>query len=61
MNFGNFVDMMKPSGFQIVFGPLSLLSNSFPMMIFSSIGGSGKEVYESKLGNEYSENCGQDG
>ena len=26
----------------------------------SSIGGSGKGVYESKLGNEYFENCGQD-
>jgi len=34
MNFGNFVDMMRLPFFQIIFGPLSLLSNSFPMMIF---------------------------
>jgi len=33
-NFGNFVDMMRPSGFQIVFGPVLLLPNSFQMMIF---------------------------
>ena len=34
MNFGNFVDMMRPYCFQIVFGPLSLLQKSFAMMIF---------------------------
>ena len=34
MNFRTFVDMMRPSGFQILFGPLSLLPNSFSMMIF---------------------------
>ena len=34
MNFGNFVDMMRPSCFQIVFGPLSLLPKSFTTMIF---------------------------
>ena len=34
MNFENFVDMMRPSCFQIIFGPLSLLPKSFPMMIF---------------------------
>ena len=32
--FENFVDMMRPSSFQIIFGPLSLLRNSFAMMIF---------------------------
>ena len=34
MNFGKFVDMMRLPLFQIVFGPLSLLPNSFPIMIF---------------------------
>ena len=33
MNVGNFVDMMRPYCFQIVFGPLSLLPKSFAMMI----------------------------
>ena len=28
---------------------------------FSSVGGTGKEVYEPKLGNELCENCGQGG
>ena len=61
MNFGIFVDMMRPSGFQIVFGPLSLLPKLLSNDEFSLIGGSGKGVYESKLGNEYCENCEQDG
>jgi len=34
MNFENFVDMMRPPCFQIIFGPPSLLPNSFAMMIF---------------------------
>ena len=34
MNFGNFVDKMRPSGFQIIFIPPFLLPNSFPMIIF---------------------------
>ena len=34
MNFGNLVDMMRLPFFQIIFGPLSLLPNSFAMMIF---------------------------
>ena len=34
MNFGNFVNMMRPSCFQISFGPLSLLPKSFVTMIF---------------------------
>ena len=34
MNFENFVDLMRPPCFQIIFGPLSLLPNSFPTMIF---------------------------
>ena len=34
MNFGKFVDMMRPSCFQIIFGPLSLLLNFFATMIF---------------------------
>ena len=34
MNFENFVDMIRLPFFQIIFGLLSLLPNSFPMMIF---------------------------
>ena len=34
MNFRNFVDMMRLPFFQIIFGPLSLFPNSFPIMIF---------------------------
>ena len=34
MNFENFVDMMKPPCFQIVFVPLSLLPKSFAMIFF---------------------------
>ena len=60
INFGNFVDMIRLPFFQIVFGTLSL-----PKLLsdddFSSIGGSGKGVYESKSGSEFCENCGQDG
>jgi len=33
MNFRNFVDMMRPPCFQIIFRPLSLLPNSFALMI----------------------------
>ena len=34
MNFRNFVDMMRPYYFQIIFGPLSLLPKSFALIIF---------------------------
>ena len=34
MNFENFVDMRRLRCVQIVLGPLSLLSDSFAMMIF---------------------------
>ena len=50
MNFENFVYMMRPSGIQIVFGPLSLLPNSFPMMIFLQLVVQEKEYMKLDVG-----------
>ena len=49
------------SNFWIYCWDSSMASILFSKSDFSSVGGTGKGVYESKLGNEYCENCGQDG